>query len=179
MSFEPKFAIFKAEVLKTLELPDEAMAILESALKTAKFHEVETKTVTISLPSTTTVSSGTVSAPKKQSGYNLFVKKNMKEMKNFSLTADAWKTLGKDGQKVWNDNAAASNTATGAVSAAKGSKGLSGWNYYVRENSKLVKAATPTLSSQEVMKSMGASWKALGDDGKKVWNAKAKGVVAV
>jgi hypothetical protein len=179
LSFSDKVALFKKEVADKIELPEEAMVVLVAALKVAKFDQVETKTITItapaSAPAPTTVPAVVVSGAKMQNGYNLFVKAKMAEMKDFKLTAAAWKALTEVDKKDWNDKAKAGNAASGATSKSKGAKGLSGWNFYVKENSKLVKAANPALTSQEVMKNMGAAWKALDDATKKTWTAKAKG----
>ena len=173
MTFEQKVAIFKAEVLKTLDLPDEAMPILLDALKVAQFSEVKTITVTVpasgSAPITAPVTGG-----KKISGYNYFTKLKIKELGGMIATASAWKALSEDEKKVYNGQAAASNATSGAVSAPKGSKGLSGWNVYVREQTKVLKAANPSQSSQDRMKEMAATWKALDKTKKDEWTAKAK-----
>ena len=175
LTFEQKVAIFKAEVLKGFELPDEAITILIAAIKTAKLDVPEVKTVTVASATVPiTPPPVIVTGAKKQNGYNVFVKEKMAELKNFSLTAAAWKALTKDEQNVYNAKAAASNAASGAVSAPKGSKGLSGWQFYVKQNSKPVKAANPSLSSQDVMKKMGADWKALTKEQQVEWNTKAK-----
>ena len=171
MTFEQKVAIFKVEVLKTLELPDEAMAILVAGLQTAKFNESEVKTVTVTAPSS---GPAPVSGGKKISGYNYFTKLKIKELGGMVATASAWKALSEDEKKVYNGQAAASNTASGAVSAPKGSKGLSGWNVYVREQTKALKASNPSQSSQDRMKEMAATWKALDKAKKDEWTLKAK-----
>ena len=161
LNFDQKVAIFKAEVLKTLDLPDEAMAILIAALKTAKFDEPEVKTITVV---GTSPAPSVVSGDKKLNPYNVFMKDKMKELKDLSAVAAAWKALSETDKAVYKSKCDAHNATVVPSGAVGVKKSLSGWQLYMKTQMKIVKD----------LKIIGANWKALTKDQQGEWNTKAK-----
>lgn len=171
LTFDQKFEIFKAKVNALFDLPEEAWSGMKDALIESHFNVVETKTVVTQSSSCITTTTGEA---KYLNGYNVYIKDNMKSGKDFKTCGEDWKALSEDQKAAYNTKAKEANELSGAKSKSKGSKTSSGWNIYVKENSKSVKAANPGLNSHEVMKKLGTDWKALTKEGQSVWNEKAK-----
>lgn len=160
-------------------LPDAVISTNQSlpdaVILSIKVKMIETKATTTSMPSSVApVTTGT--APKKQNGFNLFVKANMKEMKSFCVTVDAWKGLTDEGRKLWNVKAVASNAAEAnrTTSNAQTKLPISGWHCFVKAHAKQAKLNHPSFTSSEVMKSIACCWQNLSQCDKNEWHIKAK-----
>ena len=184
MSFETKFENFLKEVAKSpYDLPSELNPFFKSALQSAGFDQVQTTSGTAS------VASGATKV-RKMSGYNLYMKEKMAELKaqnvpsteRMGKVSGMWKLLG-DAEKATyktkaeGQNTAASATGNVAVKAPKAKKTgptkLSGYQFYVKEKMPELKTDA-SIPAKERMSKIGAIWKALSDTEKAGYKVKAE-----
>lgn len=166
------------------ELPDEIKPYVEGAIKAAGFDQV----VTVqggggSSPAAT----GT--APKRLSGYNVFMREKSAEFKaqnvpsgeRMSKVGALWKTMSDSEKaefktKATNITAAASPIGSPPAKAAKapkkGSGQLTGYQLYMKE--KMAELKSQNVPGGERMGKVAGMWKLLSDPEKKEWAAKAK-----
>ena len=132
-------------------------------------------------------------------GYNLFVADERPRVKAsnpddstqelMKKVAVAWKALEPEEREEWNAEAAALAADTSdsdpeaAVAAPakkkakktdKPKRAPTGYNLFVAEQRSVIAAENPEDTTQEVMKKVGAAWKALEDEGRADYNAQAK-----
>jgi hypothetical protein len=185
---EAKFEIFWNTLNECpYELPVEIKSFLKKSLTDAGFSAV----VSSSAPA----SSGSVASgvkTKKLSGYNVFMKEKMAELKTQNVPSGdrmtqvsvLWKECTDEDKAEWKAKASASNVGGGATSSAPASvasttssvakvKKLSGYQLYVRETMPDVKADT-SVGAKERMGEIGRRWKALTDADHTDWSDRAK-----
>lgn len=179
--FEEKFATF-LNVMKTCQydLPTELYDSMKQAMVTAGFDKIQVGGSTASEPTT---------RRKKLSGYNLYMKEKMAELKDQEVPSNErmgkvskmWGGLGDDGKQEWKDKASALIPTTVTVSASgtktkktkkTGPKKLSGYQLFVKEKMPEMKA-NESIVPKERMGAIGAAWKLLTDDEKAVFKGKA------
>jgi hypothetical protein len=126
---------------------------------------------------------GTGSGKKRgPSGYNIFIKKRMPELKNFSDAAAEWKTMTKEQKQPFNDDAKQRKTTDDEQeeettdtekkkSDNKKKRAPSGYNLFMREQNTIYKQKGEKGNH---MKDIATTWKALSDEKKKTYNDKAK-----
>jgi hypothetical protein len=116
------------------------------------------------------------------SGYNIFIKKRMPELKNFSDAAAEWKTMTKEQKQPFNDDAKQRKTTDDEQeeettdtekkkSDNKKKRAPSGYNLFMREQNTIYKQKGEKGNH---MKDIATTWKALSDEKKKTYNDKAK-----
>ena len=176
---DAKFKTFWAALNQCpYELPPEIEPFLKSAIQSAGFYE--TQTVTVTSGNSTVV----VGKTKKLSGYNLYMREKMAELKaqnvpsgeRMTKVSQMWKALKDDEKGAWKTKAGslvpvvAKSTAT---KTSSGPKKLSGYQLYVKETMPVVKVKTE-IPAKERMAEIGKMWKALKDDEKAGWKTKAE-----
>ena len=180
MSFDSKFKSF----LKILhdgpyELPEELNAYLRSSLLSAGFDAVSAGS---------SVSSVSVSSKptRKMSGYNVFMKDKMAELKTQGIAANErmgqvsklWKELSDADKLVWKETATTLNGTTEETTSSpkkvksSAPKKLSGYQMFVKATMPLVMADT-TVTAKERMGAVAKRWKDLSDSDRDGWKAKA------
>ena len=167
------------------ELPVEIKPYLQKAIQSAGFHE--TQTVSSGGALTTAPAADKV---KKLSGYNLYMREKMAELKDQNVpsgermtkVSQMWKLLNDEEKVTWKAKAetlvpAATVTKTveskPATKEATGPKKLTGYQFYVRETMAVVKANT-AIAAKERMAEIGKLWKALSDEQKAAYKVKAE-----
>ena len=111
-------------------------------------------------------------------GYNLFVREQMPTIKTiakgrkerFELIGAAWRSLSQADHEQWNFRAL--NTPPAEPKKKKGP--ISGYNLFVREQTKGVK--TPTGDMKTKMSTIGAAWRKLSFLEQEKYNAQAKAI---
>ena len=122
---------------------------------------------------------------KQLTGYNLFVKEQMPTIKTiakgkkerFELIGAAWRSLSQADHEQWNFRALNSLPVVPSSLTAepKKKKGpISGYNLFVREQTKGVK--TPTGDMKTKMSTIGAAWRKLPFLEQEKYNAQAKAI---
>jgi len=177
MSAETKF-----EKLWTLlmncqyELPEELKPILKKDMQETGFFDAPTATVI------TTV--GTTTKTKKLSGYNIFMKEKMAELKaqqvpsaeRMGKVSVLWKALSEEEKAEWKVKAnqiAPVSVTVKATEKTAGPKKLSGYQLYVKETMPIVKVKVE-IPAKERMAEIGKMWKSLSEEQKAEWKAKAE-----
>jgi len=177
MSVETKF-----EKLWTLlmncqyDLPEELKPILKKDMQETGFFDAPTTTVV------TTV--GTTTQTKKLSGYNIFMKEKMAELKAQQVPAAErmgkvsvlWKALYEEQKAEWKAKAsqvAPVSVTVKATEKANGPKKLSGYQLYVKETMPIVKVKAE-IPAKERMAEIGKMWKTLSEEQKAEWKVKAE-----
>ena len=191
MSTDTKFETFWTTLNQCpYELPVEIKPYLQKAIQSAGFSENLTiSTSGVALAAAT----GKV---KKLSGYNLYMREKMAELKEQNVPSGErmtkvsvmWKVLTDEEKGTWKVKAegltpsatAPATTVTQtvitqptAISAPAGPKKLSGYQLYVRETMAVVKA-NPAIAAKERMGEIGKMWKALSDEQKAAYKVKAE-----
>jgi hypothetical protein len=178
-TFVAKFELFWTKVNESqFDLPIEIKAVLEKAMKDSGFDSV----VTVAAKADANIV--TDGKKKKLSGYNLFMKEKMPELKEANVAGNErmgkigamWKALSEDQQKIWNEKAKGSTVEVKAKAKANGetkTKKLTGYNVFMKE--KMAELKEANVPSAERMKKIGPMWKALSEADKKIWNEKASG----
>jgi hypothetical protein len=160
------------------ELPDELKPILRDAMEKAGLFAAGG-------------AGATVTKTKKLSGYNLFMREKMAELKEEGVPSNErmgkvskmWKEVGDDEKEEWKEKAAAlsptvTTTATKTKKAKKeGPKKLSGYQLFVRETMPEVKA-DESIEPKGRMGEIGKRWKALSEADQGQWKEKAEEVNA-
>ena len=164
------------------DLPAEIKPFLETALKSAGFHSEQTVVV-----ATGGATAAVATKTKKLSGYNLYMREKMAELKaqnvpsgeRMTKVSVMWKALKDEEKAAWKVKAgdlvpASSATETKSVAEAKtGPKKLSGYQLYVRETMVIVKANT-AIPAKERMAEIGKLWKALKEEERVAFKVKAE-----
>jgi hypothetical protein len=174
MSFEDKFENFWSILGQCqYELPVELKPVLRDGMKIAGFDKIPIG----------------VSGGKKLSGYNLFMREKMAELKEQGVPSNErmgkvsqmWKTVGDAEKQEWKDKAAALAPASSPTKAKKakkeGPKKLSGYQIFVREKMPEVKA-DESIEPKGRMGAIGKLWKALSETDQGTWKSKAEKVNA-
>jgi hypothetical protein len=180
---DAKFEKFWTTLSNAADLPEELKPHMKDALKAAGYYDTPVS-VAVSAP----VAASAPGKTKKLSGYNLFMKEKMAELKTQNVpsaermgkVATAWKALSdtqKGEYKAKADGAAPSATATAdkpaQVAEAKAPKKLSGYQLYVKEQMAVLKSNT-AIAAKDRMTEIGKTWKALSDAQKAEYKVKAE-----
>ena len=122
-------------------------------------------------------------------GYNLFVadeRPRLKVANPDDSTQDlmkkigaAWQALEPQERAEWNAEAKAAKDSSdderpAAAAAAKPKRAPTGYNLFVADQRSVIADANPDDSTQEIMKKVGAAWKALEQEQREEWNTLAK-----
>jgi hypothetical protein len=175
MSTDIKFETFWIALKQSaFDLPDELKPILQKSIIEAGFYEPTTVTVANSCAP----AKGTTA--KKLSGYNLFLKEKMAQLKTENVPSGErmgkvgglWKGLSDADKKIWNDKAKADDSTTAVTKKSTGTKKLSGYQFYVKEMMPTIKVLAE-IKSTERMGEIGKRWKALTDAEKTAYKTKA------
>ena len=181
MSNEPKFETFWSNVSTgPYEFPEEMKLYLYAGLKEAGFFDVQA--IQIQSQSGTTLTKH-----KKLSGYNVFMKTKMAELREQNVPSGErmgkigylWKNLNEEEKTEWKNKASNAGHAnaehvTVNVSSTKSNrpKKISGYQLYVKEIMPSVKAQTD-LPAKKRMTEIGRMWKALQNEERNAYNIKA------
>jgi hypothetical protein len=168
MSFDTKFESFWVVLNQSqYELPEELKPCLKESLQKAGFDvPVTLSTTVVAIP---------VATGKKLTGYNVYMREKMAELKlqgvpsgeRMGKVAAMWKLLTEAEKGEWKVKAGASSVAV----VSKGKK-LNGYNVFMKEMMAILKldASIPAGSR---MGEIGKRWKALSDAEKGVYKVKA------
>ena len=194
MSTDTKFETFWTTLNQCpYELPVEIKPYLQKAIQSAGFSENST------ISASGAVATAATGKVKKLSGYNLYMREKMAELKEQNVPSGErmtkvsamWKVLTDEEKGTWKVKAEgltpsttvpATTTATAtqtlvtqpaAISAPAGPKKLSGYQLYVKETMAVVKA-NPAIAAKERMGEIGKMWKALSDEQKTAYKVKAE-----
>ena len=130
-------------------------------------------------------------------GYNLFVADERPRIKTANpddSTQDlmrkvgaAWKALEDEERQEWNSEALAAKSpdlsdaemeaapaSPKAKKAKKAKRAPTGYNLFVAAQRSKIAGANPDDSTQNIMKKVGAAWKALDEEDREEWNEEAK-----
>ena len=187
MSTNAKFETFWTTLNQCpYELPVEIKPYLQKAIESAGFNQAQT--ISVSGGGVLTAATGKI--VKKLSGYNLYMREKMAELKEQNVpsgermtkVSQMWKTLNDEEKATWKVKAetlvpAATVTKTAeskpATKEATGPKKLTGYQFYVRETMAVVKA-NASIAAKERMAEIGKMWKALKDEDKAAYKVKAE-----
>ena len=160
------------------ELPGEIKPVLEQALKASGFFD-PIETITINTKNTNTKT-------KKLSGYNLYMREKMAELKQnnvpsgerMTIVSQMWKKLNDEEKQEWKNKASVlvpTNTSQKTKTKANTNvpRKLSGYQFYVKETMATVKN-DPNIPSKERMATIGKMWKELNDAEKQNYKTKAQ-----
>ena len=164
------------------DLPAEIKPFLEKALQSAGFHSEQTVIV-----ATGGAAVAGATKTKKLSGYNLYMREKMAELKaqnvpsgeRMTKVSVMWKALKEEEKATWKVKAGdlvpatGSGSAKSAPKASTGPKKLSGYQLYVRETMVTVKANT-AIPAKERMAEIGKLWKVLKEEERVAFKAKAE-----
>lgn len=125
---------------------------------------------------------------RRKTGYNVFVSSKFNESKTngdnrepqerMAEFSKEWKNLSKEEKAPYEEEAAASNKQSGAettksvTSGTTKKRGLSGYNLFYRESKDQIKAELEP--NENLMKHVGAAWRALTTEEQLDWNTRAK-----
>ena len=192
MSFEHKFANFLVELGKCpYDLPSELNPYFKSSLISAGFDSGVSQTGNGN--GNGNQSQNSTKAPRKLSGYNLFMKEKMAELKTNNVpsgermgqVSGLWKNLSDSEKGVWKvkaENYAQTQTPTSTDAPVKVSKTttkkegptkLSGYQMFVKEKMPEVKN-DPEIAAKERMGKIGSLWKALSETEQGAYKLKAE-----
>ena len=175
--FEEKFATF-VHLMEgcSYKLPDDLYDCMKRSMVSAGFDEVPL------------AAAAPVTKTKKLSGYNLFMREKMADLKEQNVASNErmgkvsgmWKELGDEGKQEWKDKAASVTPPTVTMAAGTktnkakktGPKKLSGYQFFVKEKMPEMKEDT-SIESKERMGKIGAAWKALNEDEQQSFKDKA------
>ena len=165
------------------DLPEEIKPFLKKAVQDAGFYTSQT-VVTGGGGGGTAVATAT--KVKKLSGYNLYMREKMAELKTQNVpsgermtkVSQMWKTCKQEEKDAYKSKAGAlvpvAAKASKATKAATGGpKKLSGYQLYVRETMPTVKVDA-SIAAKERMGAIGKLWKALSADKQAEWKVKAE-----
>ena len=163
------------------DLPDEIKPHLHAALKAAGLFDAPQTIDNNGGGATTTQGAKT----KKLSGYNIFMKEKMAELKTNNVpsgermaqVSQLWKAITEEEKITWKNKAAnlvpTTTTTTTTAVTKTGTKKLSGYQLYVRETMPIVKV-NPNIPSTGRMGEIGKMWKSLSEEDKNKWKVKAE-----
>jgi hypothetical protein len=152
---------------------------LVECLKMAGFNKGQKTIVVKESDSSTTAAPKT----KKLTGYNLFMRAKMAELKEAEVpstqrmteVSKAWKALTEADKEMWKKKAAEEAPVEVAVKAKGGKKGpktLTGYQLFVRETMPLIKA-DDTIEPKARLAQIGKMWKALEATEQEAYKQKA------
>ena len=161
------------------ELPEEIKPYLQQSLKAAGFFNV-------AQPSTTSVGDATTTKTKKMSGYNLFMKEKMAELKTQDVpsgermgkVSQMWKLVPDEQKTEWKTKAGLIVGPTIVVANTKkepGSKKLSGYQLYLKATMPEVKV-NGEIIAKDRMGAIAKMWKSLSEEQRGEWKTKASAV---
>ena len=163
------------------ELPTEIKPILEQALKAAGFFDAPEIIQVNGTVSTTTKT-------KKLSGYNLFMKEKMAELKQNNVpsgermgtVSQMWKQLTEEDKAEWKVKAGLLVPTNApqkkqTKTKATGPRKLSGYQFFLKETMATIKN-DPEIPSKERMTVIGRMWKELSDNERDEYKAKAQAI---
>ena len=158
------------------DLPEEIKPFLQQALKAAGFFDVT---------GTSTTAVGLTTKTKKMSGYNLFMKEKMAELKieevpsgeRMGKVSQMWKLLSDEQKAEWKIKAGllvgtTTVVATTTTKKATGPKKLSGYQLYLKATMPEVKV-NEAIIPKERMGAIAKMWKALSEEQRGEWKTKA------
>jgi len=190
-NFESHFNRFLVELGKCpYDLPSDLNPHFKAALLAAGFDTMGSSGNSGNSGST----GGGVTKTRKLSGYNVYMKEKMAELKaqnvpsgeRMGKVSAMWKTLSDEEKGTWKSKAdglnpsveVSSNTTTSAPKTKKeGPTKLSGYQLFVKEKMAEVKADT-SIPAKERMTKIGALWKACSQAEQEVFKKKAETVNA-
>ncbi len=156
------------------ELPEEIKPILLESLKSSGL-----------LNQTSTTSENTEPKLKKLSGYNVFLKDKMVDLKEQNIPAGErmskigglWKELGEEEKSVWNKKASDSRpqNVNSTTTKSTQTKKINGYQLYVRETMADVKANTDIPATGR-LKEIARKWKTLTNEEQNEFKNKAKNI---
>ncbi len=187
-TFEKKFKHFISEINKCpYELPAELHPHFKNALVSAGFDQID--------QSTTATNSSSGVKSRKLSGYNVYMKEKMEELKQQEVpsgermvkVSTMWKSADETEKDIYRNqaieqNALVSTTNTDSAVDSKsksvkpkksGPTKLSGYHVYVKEQMPILKEDT-SIIHKERMGKIGGSWKLLSTTEQEVYKQKAK-----
>ena len=180
-TMETKFNTFLTALNQCpYELPEEIHPFLKQALKTAGFFDASQNTHT-----TTNAHSTTAPKTKKLSGYNIFMKEKMAELKvqnvpsgqRMTQVSQMWKPLSEEDKAVWKAKANALLPLTETQINQKKdpnapkTKKLSGYNLFMKE--KMAELKTQNVPSGQRMTQVSQMWKLVSEEEKATWKGQA------
>ena len=128
---------------------------------------------------------GAVNKPNKKAltGYNLYMKATMAELKEQKVPSNermsrigaSWKALGVDGQQEWKEKAALEYPVTVTINTKgtkKGPKTMTGYQLFVKEQMSVVKM-DKNIEPKARLAHIGQLWKALSTDQQGQWKVNA------
>ena len=157
------------------DLPEEIKPYLQNAIKACGFYDTV---------ATSNVNTETSTKTKKLSGYNLFMREKMAELKTqevpsgerMTQVSQMWKGVSDSDKAIWKDKAASLSgpvaQKTSSSSGAPTTKKLSGYQLYLRETMPEVKIKTE-IAPKERMGEIAKMWKALTEEQRGQWKTKA------
>jgi hypothetical protein len=180
---DAKFEKFWTALSEVADLPAEIKPHLQTALKTAGYYDTATA-VAVSASATETAGK-----TKKLSGYNVFMKEKMAELKTQNVpsaermgkVAALWKALSDTQKGEWKAKAEGVSApaadkptqASAVATESKAPKKLSGYQLYVKEQMAVLKNNT-AIAAKDRMTEIGKTWKALSDAQKAEYKSKAE-----
>ena len=159
------------------ELPEEIQPYIKQALKAAGFFDQGV------ISTDGTGGGGAVATKtKKLSGYNLFMREKMAELKTqevpsgerMGMVSQMWKLVSDEQKTEWKNKAAGLNpqvVATTTTKKATGPKKLSGYQVYLKATMPEVKV-NAEIPPKERMGAIAKMWKALSEEQRGEWKTK-------
>lgn len=137
----------------------------------------------LDVPSTVTVVQNTSKGGKKLSGYNVFMRETMAQLKAEGVPTNErmtkigamWSALSDADKGTWNAKAGVGTSKTKASGKGTGGKKMSGYNFYLKEQMAIIKLDTSVAPSERMTK-IGATWSALDQATKDAYKVKAQAV---
>lgn len=177
MSTETRFETFWTTLSSgKYEIPEEMKEYLFESLKGAGFFDVPTIPTQIQ-------SANTVTKPKKLTGYNVFMKNMMTELREQNVpsgermgkVASKWKEFTEEEKNEWRKKASEMLpvNSTNKSNKSDGRKKISGYQLYIRETMPSIKINTEIPYKQR-MTEIGKMWKGLENGVREAYNIKAK-----
>lgn len=180
MSFDVQFKQFWSLLSTDLELPDGTEEIMHGAWNKITWPTPVSGGGVVSGPT-----SGPAKRTGRVTGYNLFMKEVIVELKKDSTFAGTermkeagrrWKSLTETEKKEWNSKAVNVPTAGGKAVVPKEAKEKtvrkpSGYNLFMKKKMEELKQAGVPYDQR--MTQIGAQWKAMSADQQKIWKDSA------
>ena len=161
------------------ELPEEIKPYLKEAIKASGFYDA-----TGNVKTQGSVGVQPLTKTKKLSGYNLFMREKMAELKTQNVpsgqrmtsVSQMWKTVPEPEKSVWKNKAASlvepAPQKPLSSSGAPTTKKISGYQLYLKETMPEVKV-NPDILPKERMSQIAKMWKALSEEERGQWKTKA------
>ena len=183
MSFESKFERFLTELHNSsYEVPNELNPYFKSALITAGFNQMQVNAIAEGNQNPSVAQK----KPRKLTGYNVFMKDKMLELKENNIPSSdrmtkvstMWKSLDDSEKVIWKNKAenlngnliTNNNQATSSKKNGNPSK-LTGYQQFLKDKMPEVKN-DPLILPKERMSKIASMWKLLPEIEKNVYNGK-------